>query len=210
MIRILIADDHAVVRQGLKQFLAETPDLMIAGEAQNAWETLAKVRDQEWDLVMLDISMPGQSGLEVLREIKREKPALPILIFSMFSEDEYAMASLKAGASGYLTKESAPVQIIEAIRVVAQGGKYVSPALVNKLLSYTEQPRERLPHELLSKREFDILLLISRGQPLTRIGERLHLSVKTISTYRARIVEKMGCSTNAELTRYVVKQHLDE
>jgi DNA-binding NarL/FixJ family response regulator len=210
MIRILIADDHAVVRQGLKQFLAETPDLMIAGEAQNAWETLAKVRDQEWDLVMLDISMPGQNGLEVLREIKREKPALPILIFSMFSEDEYAMASLKAGASGYLTKESAPVQIIEAIRVVAQGGKYVSPALVNQLLSRTEQPRERLPHELLSKREFDILLLISRGQPLTQIGERLHLSVKTISTYRARIVEKMGCSTNAELTRYVVKHHLDE
>jgi two-component system, NarL family, invasion response regulator UvrY len=210
MIRILIADDHAVVRQGLKQFLAETPDLMIAGEAQNAWETLAKVRDQEWDLVMLDISMPGQNGLEVLREIKREKPALPILIFSMFSEDEYAMASLKAGASGYLTKESAPVQIIEAIRVVAQGGKYVSPALVNQLLSRAEQPRERLPHELLSKREFDILLLISRGQPLTQIGERLHLSVKTISTYRARIVEKMGCSTNAELTRYVVKHHLDE
>jgi len=210
MIRILIADDHAVVRQGLKQFLAETPDLMIAGEAQNAWETLAKVRDQEWDLVMLDISMPGQNGLEVLREIKRGKPALPILIFSMFSEDEYAMASLKAGASGYLTKESAPVQIIEAIRVVAQGGKYVSPALVNQLLSRTEQPRERLPHELLSKREFDILLLISRGQPLTQIGERLHLSVKTISTYRARIVEKMGCSTNAELTRYVVKHHLDE
>ena len=210
MIRILIADDHAVVRQGLKQFLAETPDLMIAGEAQNAWETLAKVRDQEWDLVMLDISMPGQNGLEVLRQIKREKPALPILIFSMFSEDEYAMASLKAGASGYLTKESAPVQIIEAIRVVAQGGKYVSPALVNQLLSRTEQPRERLPHELLSKREFDILLLISRGQPLTQIGERLHLSVKTISTYRARIVEKMGCSTNAELTRYVVKHHLDE
>jgi DNA-binding NarL/FixJ family response regulator len=210
MIRILIADDHAVVRQGLKQFLAETPDLMIAGEAQNAWETLAKARDQEWDLVMLDISMPGQNGLEVLREIKREKPALPILIFSMFSEDEYAMASLKAGASGYLTKESAPVQIIEAIRVVAQGGKYVSPALVNQLLSRTEQPRERLPHELLSKREFDILLLISRGQPLTQIGERLHLSVKTISTYRARIVEKIGCSTNAELTRYVVKHHLDE
>jgi two-component system, NarL family, invasion response regulator UvrY len=210
MIRILIADDHAVVRQGLKQFLAETPDLMIAGEAQNAWETLTKVRDQEWDLVMLDISMPGQNGLEVLREIKREKPALPILIFSMFSEDEYAMASLKAGASGYLTKESAPVQIIEAIRVVAQGGKYVSPALVNQLLSRTEQPRERLPHELLSKREFDILLLISRGEPLTQIGERLHLSVKTISTYRARIVEKMGCSTNAELTRYVVKHHLDE
>lgn len=210
MIRILIADDHAVVRQGLKQFLAETPDLMIAGEAQNAWETLAKVRDQEWDLVMLDISMPGQNGLEVLREIKRGKPALPILIFSMFSEDEYAMASLKAGASGYLTKESAPVQIIEAIRVVAQGGKYVSPALVNQLLSRTEQPRERLPHELLSKREFDILLLISRGEPLTQIGERLHLSVKTISTYRARIVEKMGCSTNAELTRYVVKHHLDE
>lgn len=210
MIRILIADDHAVVRQGLKQFLAETPDLMIAGEAQDAWETLAKVRDQEWDLVMLDISMPGQNGLEVLREIKREKPALPILIFSMFSEDEYAMASLKAGASGYLTKESAPVQIIEAIRVVAQGGKYVSPALVDKLLSPTGQQREPLPHELLSKREFEILLLVSRGEPLTQIGKRLHLSVKTISTYRARILEKMGCSTNAQLTRYVDRHHLDE
>jgi two-component system invasion response regulator UvrY len=211
MLRILIVDDHAVVRQGIKQFLAETPDLTIAGEARSGEEAFAKVHAEEWDLVLLDISIPDKNGLEVLREIKQESPDLPILIFSMFSEDEYALSSLEAGASGYLSKESAPGQIIEAIRRVAQGGRYVSPGLGEKLLSYTfPQTNRELRHQLLSKREFEILLWISRGEPLTRIGERLHLSVKTVSTYRARIMEKMGMRTNADLTRYVVTHRLDQ
>jgi DNA-binding NarL/FixJ family response regulator len=211
MIRILIADDHAVVREGLKQFLAETSDLTIAGEAESARDTLVKVRAEKWDLVLLDISMPDKNGLEILKEIKRERRDLPVLIFSMFSEDEYALTTLEAGASGYLTKESAPDQIIEAIRRVAQGGKYVSPGLAEKLLSSAlPQGRKESRHQLLSKREFEILLCISRGESLTQIGERLHLSVKTISTYRTRILEKMGFRTNADLTRYVVKHRLDQ
>ena len=211
MIRILIADDHAVVREGLKQFLAETSDLMIAGEAMSASETLAKVCAEKWDLVLLDISMPDKNGLEILKEIKRERRDLPVLIFSMFAEDEYALTTLEAGASGYLTKESTPDQIIEAIRRVAQGGRYVSPGLAEKLLSSAlPQGRKVSRHQLLSKREFEILLCISGGEPLTQIGERLHLSVKTISTYRARILEKMGLHTNADLTRYVVKHRLDQ
>ena len=207
--RILIVDDHAVVREGLKQFLADTLDLEIAGEAKDGRQALALVREQSWDLVLLDISMPDRNGLEVLKEIKRESPDLPVLIFSMFSEDEYALTSLETGASGFLTKESAPDQIIGAIRRVTQGGKYVSSDLGEKLLSQSRSPREPRMHELLSKREFEILLSISRGVSLTRIGERLHLSVKTVSTYRARIVEKLGLRTNAELTRYVVEHRLD-
>ena len=207
--RILIVDDHAVVREGLKQFLADTLDLEIAGEAKDGRQALARVREQSWDLVLLDISMPDRNGLEVLKEIKRESPDLPVLIFSMFSEDEYALTSLETGASGFLTKESAPDQIVEAIRRVAQGGKYVSANLAEKLLSQSLPQREPPMHELLSKREFEILLSISRGESLTRIGERLHLSVKTVSTYRARIVEKLGLRTNAELTRYVVEHRLD-
>ena len=207
--RVLIVDDHAVVREGLKRFLADTADLEIAGEAKDGRQALALVREQSWDLVLLDISMPDRNGLEVLKEIKRESPDLPVLIFSMFSEDEYALTSLETGASGFLTKESAPDQIIGAIRRVAQGGKYVSSDLAEKLLSQSRSQREPLLHELLSKREFEILLSISRGESLTRIGERLHLSVKTVSTYRARIVQKLGLRTNAELTRYVVEHRLD-
>lgn len=207
--RILIVDDHAVVREGLKRFLADTADLEIAGEAKDGRQALALVREQSWDLVLLDISMPDRNGLEVLKEIKRESPDLPVLIFSMFSEDEYALTSLETGASGFLTKESAPDQIIGAIRRVAQGGKYVSSDLAEKLFAQSRSQREPPMHELLSKREFEILLSISRGESLTRIGERLHLSVKTVSTYRARIVEKLGLRTNAELTRYVVEHRLD-
>ena len=207
--RVLIVDDHAVVREGLKRFLADTADLEIAGEAKDGRQALALVREQSWDLVLLDISMPDRNGLEVLKEIKRESPDLPVLIFSMFSEDEYALTSLETGASGFLTKESAPDQIIGAIRRVAQGGKYVSSDLAEKLFAQSRSQREPPMHELLSKREFEILLSISRGESLTRIGERLHLSVKTVSTYRARIVEKLGLRTNAELTRYVVEHRLD-
>ena len=206
----MIADDHAVVREGLKQFLAETPGFEIGGEAGNGREALAKVREGRWDLVLLDISMPDKSGIDVLKEIKLESPNLPVLVFSMFSEDEYALSTLQWGASGFLTKGSAPEQLIEAIRRVVQGGKYVSSTLAEKLLAQTLPQRAPLAHELLSKREFEILLCISKGLPLTRIGESLHLSVKTVSTYRSRILEKLGFSTNAELTRYVIEHRLDQ
>lgn len=210
MTRILIADDHAVVRQGVKQFLADTPDLAIAGEAATGREVLALVREQDWDLVLLDLNLPDLSGLEVLKRIKQDKPALPVLIFSMFSEDEHAITALNAGASGYVPKESPPEQILTAIRRATEGGRYVSPALAEKLLAGNLPAREAAPHERLSPRESEILLLLSRGVSLTRIGEQLHLSVKTVSTYRARVLEKLGLESNAELARYVVRHKLDQ
>ncbi|HET9701086.1 MAG TPA: response regulator transcription factor [Burkholderiales bacterium] len=209
MIRILIADDHAVVRQGVKQFLADTPDITVAGEAATGREVLARLQEQDWDLVLLDLNLPDLSGLEVLKRIKQEKPALPVLIFSMFSEDEYAITALNAGASGYVAKESPPEQILTAIRRATGGGRYVSPALAEKLLTGKLPAREAQPHDKLSRREHEILLLLSRGVPLTRIGEQLHLSVKTVSTYRSRVLEKLGLESNAELARYVLKHKLD-
>lgn len=210
MIRILIADDHAVVRGGVKQFLADTPDLTIAGEAASGQQTLEKVRECPWDLVLLDIALPDINGLEVLRRIKREKPDLPVLIFSMFSEDEYAVTALDAGASGYLAKDSPPDQILEAMRRVTRGGRYVSPSLAEKLLSGAIPTAKRLPHERLSRREYDVLLLVSQGLSLTHIGERLHLSVKTVSTYRTRLLDKLELKSNADLTRYVVDHKLGD
>lgn len=210
VIRILIADDHAVVRGGIKQFLADTPDLAIAAEAASGQETLDKVCESDWDLVLLDIALPDINGLEVLKRIKREKPDLPVLVFSMFSEDEYAITALDEGASGYLAKDSPPDQILEAIRRVTRGGRYVSPTLAEKLLSGAMPEAKRLPHQKLSRREFDVLLLVSQGLPLTRIGERLHLSVKTVSTYRSRLLEKLELKSNADLTRYVLDHKLGE
>lgn len=209
MIKILIADDHSVVRSGLKQFLANATDCQIAAEAANAQEALALVREQDWGLVLLDIGLPDLDGLEVLRRIKREKPQLPVLIFSMFPEDGYAMSALNAGAAGYLMKDSAPQEILEAIRRAAKGGKYLSPQLAEKLLAGSMPAGRKQAHELLSPREFDVMLLLSRGMPLTGIAERLHLSPKTISTYRARVLDKMAFKSNAELARYVIEHKLD-
>ena len=208
MVRILIADDHAVVRGGLRQFLAGTEDLEIAAEAATGDEALALVRTDDWDVVLLDIALPDVNGLEVLKRIKRERPDLPVLIFSMFSEDEFAIPALNTGASGYLNKDSPPSQILAAIRTVVDGARYVSPTLAEKLLSGTTSPGRKLPHETLSEREMGVLLLLSKGVSLTSIGERLHISVKTVSTYRARIVEKLGVQSNAELTRYVLQHKL--
>lgn len=210
MARILIVDDHAVVREGLKRFLDETTDLRIAGEAESMREALAMVRGHNWDLVLLDIVLPDQSGLEGLKRIKREKPGLPVLVFSNFTEDEFALASLKAGAAGFLSKDSTPEQLRAAIRTVVKGGRYVGPVLAEQLLSGAAGESKPLPHERLSGRELDILLRISKGQSLTEIGKVLHRSVKTISTYRSRILQKMGMETNAELTRYVVQYKLDQ
>ncbi len=211
MKRILIVDDHAVVREGLKRFLDETPDLRIAGEAGSMGEALAMVRDQDWDLVLLDIVLPDQNGLEGVKRIKRVKPDLPVLVFSNFTENEFALTSLEAGASGFVGKDSSPEQLRTAIRTAISGRRYVGPVLAERLLTGVapQQPR-RLPHEQLSAREMEILLRISKGQSLTDIGKQLHLSVKTISTYRSRILQKMGMETNAELTRYVVLHKLDQ
>lgn len=206
--RILLVDDHAVVRCGLRQFLANTEDLEIAGEAASGMEALAQVNQGRWDLVLLDMSLPDLNGMEVLQRIKRSHPELPVLVFSMFAEAEFALPCIDAGASGYLNKDSPPQQILTAIRTVVSGARYISPLLTEQLLSGVTRTIERPPHESLSKREMEVLLLLSKGVSLTRIGESLHLSVKTISTYRARILEKLNMGSNAELTRYVLEHKL--
>lgn len=208
MIKILIADDHAVVRGGLRQFFAATGDFEIAAEAATGAEALALVESTPVDVVLLDISLPDLNGLEVLKRIKHDHHGLPVLIFSMFSEDEFALPALNAGASGYLSKDSPPAQILTAIRTVVGGTRYVSPTLAECLLAGTVSTGVRLPHETLSEREMAVLLLLSRGVSLTRIGEQLHLSVKTISTYRSRILEKLKVRSNAEITRYVLQHKL--
>lgn len=208
MKKILIVDDHAVVRGGLRQFLAATRDLEIAGEAASGAEALAAIRTGEWDLVLLDIALPDLNGLVLLKRIKRARPALPVLVFSMFSEDEFAIHALDAGASGYLNKDSPPHQILSAIRTVIDGARYVSPTLAEKLLSGLAPAGQKPLHESLSARETDVMLRLCKGEPLVRIGESLHLSVKTVSTYRARILEKLGLKSNAELIRYVLEHKL--
>lgn len=208
MIKVLIADDHAVVRQGLKQILAETMDLVVGGEATNTQEVLDKIRESEFDVIVLDISMPGRGGLDILREIKHERPKLPILILSMHSEDQFAVRALKAGASGYMSKESAPELLVKAIRKVHAGGKYISPALAEKLAFDLESDSERPPHEKLSDREFQVMCMIASGKTVKEIADKLSLSVKTISTYRARILEKMKMKTNAEVTHYAIRNEL--
>lgn len=208
MKQILIVDDHAVVRGGLRQFLADTDDLEIAAEAETGSDALALISGGDWDLVLLDMSLPDLNGLEVLKRIKQMRPNLPVLIFSMFSEAEFAIPALDAGASGYLNKDSPPYQILAAIRTVVDGARYVSPSLAEQLLSGVTSSSPKAPHETLSRREMEVLLLLSKGFTLTRIGDSIHVSVKTVSTYRARILQKFGVQSNAELTRYVLQHKL--
>jgi DNA-binding NarL/FixJ family response regulator len=208
MIRALIADDHAVVRQGLKQILGDMPEMVVAGEATTGQEVLDKVRAETWDVVVLDISMPDRSGLDVLKQLRSERPRLPVLVLSMHSEDQYAVRVLKAGASGYLTKDSAPDELVKAIRKVVSGGTYVSSFLAEKLAFEVGTDSSRLPHETLSDREFQVLRLIAAGESVTEIAAELYLSVKTVSTYRARMLEKMNLTTNAELIHYAMRNHL--
>jgi two-component system invasion response regulator UvrY len=208
MIRILIADDHPVVRQGLKQVLADEPDMEVVGEAANANEVLEKTRSEPCDIVLLDITMPGRGGLEVLKDLKRERAKLPVLVLSMHPEDQFGVRVLKAGAAGYLTKESAPEELVKAIRKVCSGGKYVSPLLAEQLASHLDSGQQAEPHETLSDREYQVLCLIASGKRVGDIANDLSLSVKTISTYRLRILEKMELRTNAELTRYALERHL--
>jgi DNA-binding NarL/FixJ family response regulator len=210
MLKVLIADDHAVVRRGLKQILEETTDIVVCGEATNSDEVLEQVRSKSWDVLVLDITMPGRSGLDILREIKYLVPALPVLVLSMHAEEQFANRVLKAGAAGYLPKESAPEELVKAIRKVCTGGRYISSAQAEKLIFMMEPGGEKMLHETLSNREYEVLRLIASGKTVTQIAEQSKLSVKTISTYRARLLEKMRMQNSAELTHYAIKNRLVE
>jgi two-component system invasion response regulator UvrY len=207
MLRILIADDHPVVRQGLKQIVSEAADIVVGDEATDGHEVLNKIRAGNYDVVLLDITMPGKDGIDVLTQLKYEKPNLPVLIISMHPEEQFAVRALRAGASGYLTKESTPDELITAIHKVSTGGRYISASLAENL-AYLVQKVEQLPHETLSDREYQVMRLIASGKTITDIAQELSLSVKTISTYRARILEKMKMENNVELTRYAMKNQL--
>ena len=206
--RILIIDDHAVMREGLRLILADPFKGAVFGEARDAREALHRIWRQQWDVVILDITLPGGNGLEVLKQIKRTHPKLPVLVLSMHPEDQFAVRMLKAGAAGYLTKESAGQELVGAIRKVVAGGRYISPSLAEQMASYLDVNIQQMPHERLSDREFLILRLIASGKTVGQIARELSLSVKTISTYRARTLVKMSMHTNAELTRYAFENHL--
>jgi DNA-binding NarL/FixJ family response regulator len=206
--RILIADDHAVVRHGLKQILADDFPKAEYGEARNGQDALNRVWKERWDVVILDITMPGRGGLEILKEIKKARPKLPVLVLSMHPEDQFAVRVLKAGASGYMTKESAPEELVGAIRKVLAGGRHISASLAEIMAAYLTVKTEKPPHELLSNREFQVLRQIASGRTVSEIARELSLSVRTVSTYRTRILEKMGLKTNAELTHYAFQNQL--
>lgn len=208
MLKILIADDHSIVRAGLKQVLADTSDMTVTDEAGGAEEAIRKALDGDFDVVVLDISMPGRGGLEVLKQIKRQKPKLPVLVLSMHPEEQYALRVLKAGAAGYVTKESVTEELIDAIRKVSKGMKYVSAHLAQEIAFALDLDTERPIQETLSDREFQVLCMIASGKTAREIAEELSLSVKTVSTYRSRILEKMRMKSNAELTNYAIKNNL--
>lgn len=206
MIKVLTVDDHKIVRDGLKQILAETSDIKVVDEAKDGGEALSKVRENDYDVVLLDISLPDTDGLEVLKLVKKEKAKQVVLMLSMYPEEQYAVRALKAGAAGYLTKDTASEELIAAIRKIAKGGKYVTLSLAEKLAAYLDTDAQDAPHEALSAREFQVMRLIGEGKSVGEIAEELFLSVKTVSTYRTRILEKMEMSKNAEIMRYAIKQ----
>ena len=209
MIRIIIVDDHPVVRRGLKQILQEKPDIKVVGEAESAQEAFKIIHTIDCDAVVLDISLPGANGIEILKQLKYEYKKLPVLILSMHPEEQYAVRVMKAGASGYLTKESAPEELVKAIRKIISGGKYISSSLAERLITDIDasgKPR----HEKLSDREFEIMRMIARGKAIKKIAEELYLSEKTVSTYRTRLLEKMNMTTNAEIISYALKNKLIE
>ncbi len=208
-IHVLIADDHAIVRQGLRQILSETDDLVVAGEAEDGADALTLARQQQWDVFLLDISMPNRNGIDTLKQLKREFPRLPVLMLSMHAEDQYAVRAIQSGAAGYLTKQSAPEQLVTAIRQVAGGKKYISPALAEKLAGVVAGG-ERLPLERLADRELEVLRLLAAGKTLTQIAESLNIAVATVSTYRARLLEKLELGSTAELIRFGIEHGLAE
>lgn len=208
MIKILLADDHPVVRRGLRQILAETPDLLASGEASSVEEVRAAVQEQRWDVVVLDISLRGGNGIELISEIRRLRPETRVLILTVHPEDQYAVRAIRAGAAGFMNKESAPEKLTEAIRKIASGGRYVSPALAETLASVLAGDDGDEPHRRLSDREFEILKLLGSGKTVSEVAAELTLSVKTVSTHRTRILRKMNMTTSAQLTHYAVRNRL--
>ncbi len=208
MIKVIIADDHPVVRHGLKQILADEPDITVVGEANNSQELLKQIANQSCDVVVMDITMPGRDGLETLKELRRERPKLPVLILSIHPEDQFGLRVLKAGAAGYMTKETAPDELVKAIRKVFAGGKYLSATLAEKIAFDLDRDTLKPPHETLSDREYVVMCMLASGKTVSEVSRELSLSVKTVSTHRARILEKMKMKTNAELTHYAVKNRL--
>jgi DNA-binding NarL/FixJ family response regulator len=208
MIRVCVVDDHAVVREGLKRIISENPGMAVTAEASDGVEAIRVLQTKPCDVVVLDITMPNKSGLDVLKELHAESPRLPVLVLSVHAEDQYAFRVLRAGAAGYLTKESAPAKLVQAIRKVVRGGKFVSPAVADRLMLQPEAEPSRPLHDVLSDREYQVLCMIASGKTVTMIGEELGLSVKTVSTYRVRILEKLEMKNNAELTHYAIKEGL--
>jgi DNA-binding NarL/FixJ family response regulator len=208
MTKIIIADDHPIVRAGMKQIISEASNLVVADEADDGRKLLSKIREEHFDVVILDITMPHMDGLDVLKQLKIEKPRLPVIVLSVHPEDQYAVRVLKAGAAGYITKASAPDELINAIRKVCRGGKYISPSIAEKLAFQLDVDFKEMPHEALSDREYQVLCLLASGKTVTEIADELALSVKTVSTYRARILEKMDMKNNAELIHYAVQNRL--
>lgn len=208
MIKILIVDDHPLFRVGVKSIIEQAPSMKVTDEASTGEEALNKISENSFDIVLLDISMPDKDGLDILQQIKEEKADLPVLMLSMYTEEEYALSALQKGASGYLTKESAPMELVKALRSVASGKKYITSSLAQLLVSYLKDIPMKKPHEDLSHREYQIMIMIALGKKLTEIAQELSLSTSTISTFRARIMDKMNMKNNAELINYVRRNRL--
>jgi len=207
-VRVLIADDHAVVRQGIRQILSDAPEVRIVAEASTGAEALELMRESDVDLVILDLSMPGLNGLDVVRQLRHDSPAVRILVLSVHPEEQYAVRVMKAGASGYLTKDSAPEQLISALRYIAGGHKYVTATLAERLATELESGSDKLPHETLSDREYQVMLLLAEGLRVQDIAEKLTLSAKTVSTYRTRLLQKMNMRSSTEIVRYALRHGL--
>jgi two-component system, NarL family, invasion response regulator UvrY len=210
MIKILIVDDHAIVREGLSRIIGAEADMMVAGMAKDGTEVIRLMLDKEIDVVVLDISMPGKSGLDLIKDLKQVQPLVKILMLSMYPEERFAMRSIKAGASGYLTKEMAPEEIVSAVRTIYSGRKYITPALADMIAEELQNPSEKVPHELLSDREFEVLCMLAIGKPVVEIASTLSLSESTVSTYRMRILQKMNLKTNSDLIHYGIEHGLVE
>ena len=208
MMRVLIVDDHAILRSGLKELLADAFPGAAFGEASNAPQALEQLKKKEWDVALLDITLPGKNGLDLLKELKVARPKLPVLVLSAHPEDQFAVRALKAGAGGYMNKESAPEELVKAVRKIMAGGRYVSPALAEKLALTVGKDSTRTPHETLSDREYEVMCRIASGKTVTEIAGELSLSAKTISTYRARILEKLAVKNSAEIMRYAIQNGL--
>lgn len=208
MIKVFIADDHAIVRKGLKQILSETSDMSVTAEASSGEEALKKIANNKFDIVLLDISLPGRNGLDILRQIKKEKPKLPVVILSVYTEEQYAVSAIEAGASGYLTKESAPEELISALRKISCGGKYVTSSLAEKMAFAITAIKHRFPLDRLSKREYEVMCMLASGKTISQIARKLSLSESAVSTYRSRLLEKMKLSGTPDIIRYAVKNGL--